>query len=285
MSIIYDAADWRGEIQGWEGESMSIKIKRKTCSASDEVTIVYSVCGEKEPGLLLIHGGLADRTFWNKQFEAFCPSHCVVALDLPGHGESGSNRENWGLPEFGEDVKAVADAENLNSLILFGNSLGGPTAVEAALIMPGRVLGVVGIDTFQRVDYIISPEEMQKRAQAFRDDYSGMVKAMVHSLFHKDADPKIMAEAEKLMQKSPPEAAYRMFMGMSRYDNAAAVRRLSVPLRSINGDLYPTDVESVREIKPDFKAVIMDHMGHYPMLERPEEFNRHIAGVIAELTS
>ena len=30
-------------------------------------------------------------------------------------------------------------------------------------------------------------------------------------------------------------------------------------------------------------AVAMKHMGHYPMLERPEEFNRLLAKVIAEL--
>ena len=263
---------------------MSVKIKRKTCLAHDKVNIVYSACGKGEPALFFIHGGLAERTFWDKQLEAFCTNHRVVALDLPGHGESGSNRENWGLPEFGADVKAVADAEKLDNLILFGNSLDGPVAVEAALLMPKRIIGVVGIDSFQRVDYVIPPEEMQKRARAFRDDYPGMVKEMVDMLFHKDAEPDIMAEAEKRMQKTPPEAAYKMFLGMSGYDNAAPVRKLTVPLRAINGDIYPTDVEGVRKIKPDFDAIIMEHMGHYPMLERPEEFNRYIASVIAELT-
>jgi len=67
----------------------------------------------------------------------------------PGHGESGTNRARWGLPEFGADVKAVVDAERLTRVVLFGNSLGGPAAVEAALLLPGRVVGVVGIDTFQ----------------------------------------------------------------------------------------------------------------------------------------
>jgi pimeloyl-ACP methyl ester carboxylesterase len=85
------------------------------------------------------------------------------------------------------------------------------------------------------------------------------------------------------MQKTPPAAAYSMFMGFGGYDPAAAARRLTVPLRTINGDLYPTDVAGVRKIKFDFDVIIMNHMGHYPMLERPEEFNRHIATVIAAL--
>ena len=265
-------------------DPMKVNIERKTCRAADGVTIVYSVCGAGEPALLFIHGGLADRTFWDAQLQAFGDRHKVVALDLPGHGESGSDRTKWGMPEFGADVKAVADAEKLKSVILFGNSLGGPVAVEAALIMPGRVLGVVGVDTFQRVDYTIAPEEVKQRAEAFRDHYAESVKAMTKMLFHPDADPALVAEAERRMQRTPPAAAYALFMGLAGYDNAGAVRRLTVPLRAINGDLYPTEFEAVRKVKPDFDAVIMKHMGHYPMLERPDEFNADVAKVVAELT-
>jgi pimeloyl-ACP methyl ester carboxylesterase len=74
-----------------------------------------------------------------------------------------------------------------------------------------------------------------------------------------------------------------MFLGMAGYDQAASVRRLQVPLRAINGDLYPTNIAANRKVKPDFDAVIMTHMGHYPMLERPDEFNRLVAQVVAGL--
>lgn len=265
------------------GESMSIAIERKTCRAADGVTIVYSACGAGEPALVFIHGGLADRTFWKAQLEAFGVEHRVIALDLPGHGESGANRTKWGMPEFGADIKAVADAEKLNRMIIFGNSLGGPVAIEAALLMPGRVLGVVGVDTFQSLDYSTTQEEAKQRAEAFRDHYAESVKVMVKILFHPDADPVIVAEAERRMQKTPPEAAYAMFMSFAGYVPADAARRLTVPLRAINGDLYPTDVAGVRKIKPDFEAITMKHMGHYPMLERPEEFNKDVAQVIAGL--
>ena len=60
---------------------------------------------------------------------------------------------------------------------------------------------------------------------------------------------------------------------------------MTVPLRAINGDLYPTDIAGVRKkVHADFDAVIMKHMGHYPMLERPEEFDRHVAAVVKELS-
>jgi len=265
------------------GKPSPVSIERKTCRSTDGVTIVYSTCGAGEPALVFIHGGLADRTFWNAELEAFGARHRVIALDLAGHGESGANRAKWGMPEFGADVKAVADAENLKRMVIFGNSLGGPVAVEAALLMPGRIVGVVGVDTFQSLDYKITPEEAKERAESFRKDYAGTVKAMVRRLFHPDADAAIMADAERRMQKTPPDAAYAMFMDFAGYDPAASVRKLTVPFRAINGDLYPTDLAGVRKIKPDFEAIVMKHMGHYPMLERPDEFNRHVAAVVAAL--
>jgi pimeloyl-ACP methyl ester carboxylesterase len=273
-----------GPAIGRQGEkTMKVRIERKTCAAPDGVRIVYSACGAGEPALVFIHGGLANRTFWEAQLAAFGGGHRVVALDLAGHGESGANRTKWGIPKFGADVKAVADAEKLGRMIIFGNSLGGPVAIEAALLMPGRVLGVVGVDTFQSLDYSITPEESMERAEAFRDHYAESVKKMVKMLFHADADPAVMADAENRMMKTPPAAAYAMFMSFAGYAPATSARKLTVPLRAINGDLYPTDAEGVRKIKTDFDVVVMKDMGHYPMLERAGEFNADVAAVVAGL--
>ncbi len=265
-------------------ERMTTSIERKTCLAPDGVTIVYSAAGAGDTALVFIHGGLADRSFFADQLRAFAGRYRVIALDLPGHGESGANRTKWGIPEFGADVKAVVDAEKLKQVILFGNSLGGPAAIEAALLLGRRVIGVVGIDTFQSLDYLITAEEARQRAEAFRNDYSGSVKQMVRALFHPDADPALQADVERRMSRTPPETAYSMFMSLAGYDQAEPARRLTVPLRAINGDLYPTDIQAVRKVKADFDAVVMKHMGHYPMLERPDEFNRHVAAVVEELS-
>lgn len=270
-------------IAAWGGEEMSTNIERKTCRSADGVKIVYSVAGAGEPALLFIHGGLADRSFWDGQLKAFAESHRAIALDLAGHGESGLDRKKWGIPEFGADVCAVVEAENLDRVVFIGNSLGGPTAVEAALLLPGRAIGVIGVDTFQSLDYRLELTEAKERAEACRRDFPGTVKEMVRALFHPDADPAIREDAERRMVKNSPEAAYAMFLSMAGYDPGAPVRRLAVPLRAVNGDIYPTDLAGVRRFKADFDAVVMKHMGHYPMLERPEEFNRLLAKVIAEL--
>jgi pimeloyl-ACP methyl ester carboxylesterase len=269
----------------WGEEPMTEEIEKKTCPAPDGVAIAYSAAGAGEPALVFIHGGLADRSFWDGQLKAFSGRHRGIAIDLPGHGESGADRRKWGIPEFGADVRAVVEAEKLKRVVIIGNSLGGPVAIEAALLLPGRALGIVGVDTFQGLDFRITPEEAGQRAEAFRSDYSGNLKQMVRALFHADADPALMADAERRMSRTPPEAAHAMFLSLANYDMGAAVRKLTIPIRAVNGDLYPTDVAENRQVKPDFDAVIMKHMGHYPMLERPEEFNRHLADVIQGILS
>lgn len=279
--VILAAAAWAASCGG---NMKDFTIERKTCRAADGVELVYSAAGKGEPALVFIHGGLANRGFYDGQLKAFAPRHRVIALDLPGHGESGSDRAKWGLPEFGADVKAVIDAEKVRKVVIFGNSLGGPVAIEAGLLLPGRALAVVGVDTFQQLGGVFTAEEVGQRAELFGNDYAGSLKAMIGLLFHKDTDPALVADAEKRMMGTPPAAAKAMFLGMAGYDMGAAAARLAAPIRAINGDLYPTDVEGNRRIKPDFDAVVMKHIGHYPMLERPDEFNRLVAETVASLT-
>jgi pimeloyl-ACP methyl ester carboxylesterase len=102
-------------------------------------------------------------------------------------------------------------------------------------------------------------------------------------LFHSDADPALMADAERRMAGTLPETAQAMFISFSGYDAGEAACQLTMPLRAINGDLYPTDVAGNRRVKADFDVVIMNHTGHYPMLERPKEFNDLVTEVVASL--
>ncbi len=265
------------------GLEMSTKASRNECRAPDGVTLVYSAAGSGAPGLVFVHGGLADRPFWASQLDFFAARHRTIALDLAGHGESGTKRKIWSIPAFGSDIRAVVNAESLSKIVIIGNSLGGPAAVEGALLLPGRVVGVVGVDTFHSISPVITEEEANQRVEMFGRDFAAGVREMTKALFHPDADPTVMADAERRMAKSDPEAALKMFRGLAGYDMGASVRRLAVPLRAVNGDLYPTDLECNRKIKPDFDAVVMPHMGHYPMLERPDVFNALLAEVIRGL--
>ena len=253
--------------------------------STDGVKITYAVAGNGEPALLFIHGGLADRTFWSSQMEFFAARHKVLALDLAGHGDSGRNRTAWSLQSFGFDVCAVIHAQELRRVILIGNSLGGPVAVEAALLEPDRVIGIVAVDTFHVLDLRIDPQGVRKRAEEFRSDFAGSLNRMVRMLFHPDADPTLVSDAEQRMARTSSDTAWGMLRGLEAYDVAASVRRLKIPIRCINGDLFPVKMEENRLVYPDFDAIILTHTGHYPMLECPETFNRHLSQIVEDLSA
>jgi pimeloyl-ACP methyl ester carboxylesterase len=251
-----------------------------TVDSADGVRIVYTAQGKGQPALLFIHGGLADRTFWSNQIDVFARRFKVIALDLAGHGESGSNRSKWGIQAFAGDVQAVLVAEGVNRAVLIGNSLGGPVAVETTLMMPDNIIGIIAVDTFHELDLRVEPSQVQARAREFRRDFPGSVKRMVRTLFHPDADPDLMSEVEQRMGNTTTEVACQMFESFGGYDLANSVRRLKVPIRCINGDLFPTSTESNRRVYADFDAMTLVHTGHFPMLESPHVFNRRLGEIL-----
>ena len=255
----------------------------KTLSV-DKVEIVYTSQGRGETAVIFIHGGFADREFWKNQMKPFAARYHVIALDLAGHGESGRNRKKWDIFGFAHDVRAVMEKENIHKAVLVGNSLGGPVALETTRLVPEKILGIVAVDTFQ-VFRIPPPDYLKQQVQALRSDFNGTMKKMMAVLFHKDIDPKLYAWIEKKMIKESYPMAAAFMESFATYDLVGTAKKVTHPIRCINGDLYATQVEKNREIHPDFDAVTITHTGHYPMLEKPEAFNRHLEKILAQLTA
>ncbi|MDQ1351696.1 MAG: Alpha/beta fold hydrolase [Acidobacteriota bacterium] len=251
--------------------------------SADGVEIAYTIQGNGETTIVFIHGGFADQSFWGNQVKPFSEKYRIITLDLAGHGNSGKNRVKWNLAAFGQDVRAVIEKENINRAVLVGNSLGGPVALEAALLLPKKVVCVVAVDTFQ--DLTVRPPAgyFQKVGAAFRADFAGAMRQMVRSLFHPDADPTLFAQVEKKMLNNSSERTASIMESFDAYDPAEIAKKTTLPIRCINGDLYPTQVEKNRAVHPDFDAVIIKHCGHYPMLEQPELFNRRLAEILESL--
>lgn len=251
----------------------------KTVSA-DGVEIVYTSQGRGETAVIFIHGGFADRSYWSNQVNPFSKKYRVIALDLAGHGESGKNRKKWDLPSFAQDVRAVMEKENIRRAVLVGNSLGGPVAMETALLLPGKVIGIVPVDTYQ--DFTARPPAgyYQKIATSFRTDFNKTMQQMVRSLFHENVDPTFLKQIEAKMLKGSAEVAASLMESFETYDLNSIVKKVPLPIRCINGDLYPTQIDKNRAIHPDFDAVIIPNTGHYPMLEQPDLFNRRLAEIL-----
>jgi pimeloyl-ACP methyl ester carboxylesterase len=271
-----------GSAEGAVAEATKGTVNGRAGSA-DGVEIVYTARGAGSVALVFIHGGLADRTFWAPQLDGLADRFRVVALDLAGHGESGRGRKAYTIDAWAEDVRAVVEALHLDRVVLIGNSLGGAVALEAAHLLTGRVLGVVGVDTLHDLTYTMDAAAAHARADAFRTDFAATCRAMVNSLFHPGRQPELRAWAERRMCSMPPEVVVSMMESFAGYDTAAAARAAGVPIRAINGDLWPTRFDVNRTVVKDFDATVMRDTGHYPMLEHPKEFNRILAETVRAL--
>ncbi|MEW6364785.1 MAG: alpha/beta fold hydrolase [Acidobacteriota bacterium] len=263
--------------------SGGVRVSERMTRSADGVQIAYSAAGSGPLALVFIHGGFADRSFWSNQLTSLAGRYRVLAVDLAGHGASGGDRKQWTLQSLGEDVRAVVEAERLDRVVVIGNSMGGPVALEAARLMPGRAIAVIGVDTFHLLAYRPDPKEWEARMEAFRKDRRGTCEEMVKQLFHRDADPALVENVRARMCQQSTEGAVLALSGLEDYDGEAAARAVKVPIGCVNGDLYPTNVEANRATAPGFQAVIMPHMGHYPMLERPVEFDRNLDELITRL--
>jgi pimeloyl-ACP methyl ester carboxylesterase len=256
---------------------------KETAASFDGVEIVYSVQGKNEPALVFVHGGFADRTFWADQMKHFSRHHKVIALDLAGHGDSGKNRKDWSVDTFAEDVAAVIRKEKIKKAVLIGNSLGGPVCIKTVHLVPDAIMAVVAVDTFQDIGVDMPTSFFLDLAKSYRTDFVKTMKEMVNSLFHPDSYPELKSWAENRMMDSSPEMAATLMESYVDFDLPGLVRKINIPIRCINGDLYETQVEKNRAIHADFDAVIMPNTGHYPMLENPEHFNSHLEKILKDL--
>jgi pimeloyl-ACP methyl ester carboxylesterase len=104
-----------------------------------ETIAVYESKG-KGPAALLIHGNsCSSRSFQHQLGGALGERFRLVAMDLPGHGQSSraSNPQSvYNMPGYARVVKGVVEQLGLSQAVIVGWSLGGHIALEAVNQLP-----------------------------------------------------------------------------------------------------------------------------------------------------
>jgi len=256
----------------------------RTIQSFDGLTLAYDDRGEGD-SLLFIHGMCCERGFWAESAGELAEDYRVITMDLGGHGESGRNRAAWKLSDMASDVVAVVEHLELSELILVGHSMGGPTALLAAEQLPGRVHGVVAVDALHDPAMKMDLVAMEPFLELMADDYEGFWHMNVGSAFLPDADPAIIERVLEVANDTPFAVANGLMLSFAEYDATETLRACRVPVRCINASMSPTLTEASQAIATDFDAVLMEGVGHFPMLDAPEEFNRELRRVLSELSS
>ncbi|GAB6058388.1 alpha/beta fold hydrolase [Desulfonatronum parangueonense] len=255
--------------------------------SADGVPISYEVHGTGEPTLVFVHGWSCDGRYWRMQAPYFSNNHRVVVIDLAGHGHSGLGREEYTMDAFGKDVQAVVEEVGAEQVILVGHSMGGPVSVAAARLMPGRVIGVIGVDTFHDVSHPMTREEFDSWMALLRPDFATGAARFVGQMFIEKTDPALRDWVVADMSAAPPKAALsameHMLSAVVSGEALSAFDGLETPIVAINADLWPTNVEANQRHMHSFDVVIMEGTDHFLHMAVPESFNRKLEDVIAGL--
>ncbi len=251
-----------------------------TATSADGLSVAYSTRGGGATTLVFIHGWSCDRTYWSEQIDDLARDYRVVTLDLGGHGDSGEDRQEWTFASLAEDVRAVVEHLDLQRVVLVGHSMGGPVGLLAAAMLPSRVVGMVGVDTLHDVTFEFPPEVWQQLLASYDKDFKGTCGEMVRSMASPTAEPGFMEQIEADMCSAPPTIAVALFSRFGDFDFSAAMAAVQVPITVINAATNPTNLVANREVSPQFEAIIMEQVGHFLMMEQPEEFNQHLRKVL-----
>lgn len=250
--------------------------------ATDATEIRYRVYGSGEPAIVFIHGWSCDSGYWDAQLNEFAQRYTVVTLDLAGHGRSEqTGRKDWSMANFGADVAAVVQAEGYPRVVLVGSSMGGPVALEAARRLPGKVVGIVGVDTLREIAVPMQMERYGPLLERLKADFSATTAEFVAgNFFTGTTDPIVKQWIVDDMSAAPPAIAMPALLGLFAMDYSAAVADLDVPILALNSTGHPTDEAAIRKLEPRFRLVPLEGVGHFPMIEAPAEFNRVLGRIM-----
>jgi pimeloyl-ACP methyl ester carboxylesterase len=253
--------------------------------------INYAELGSGPP-LLLVHGLAGSWQNWLETIPYFARTRRVLALDLPGFGESPMPAEHISIPGYGRLLDAFCEAVGVDRAAVIGNSMGGFIAAELAIQFPHRVdrlvlVSAAGITAehqhnervlalMRRLEFVFvwavthpSPEFLL-RPRARR--------AARFVFAHPERIPGALL-AENARGSGKP-GFIDALDALTSYPIRDRLKEISAPTLVVWGAsdrLVPTrDADVFEELIPDARKVIYEDTGHVPQLERPERLNRDV---------
>jgi pimeloyl-ACP methyl ester carboxylesterase len=271
---------------GGQGDGKPVK---KIVRAADGLALVCEVRGTGDTALVFLHGLSGDREYWKNQADAFAADYRVVTYDQAGHGESGKGRAIWTTAALAADAEAVAKDLGLKRVILVGHSMGGPVALQAAKRLPGTVVGVVGVDTLQNAEHQMPEAARAQLLDAFEKDYKATMRAGLNGLVAEKSDAGVKAFLAAKSDAQDPKVAVALLRDLFALDQKKLLKEAGVPVRCVNSgggmQFFTPTAAAVNKKYADYDAVLIADVGHYPMLEKPAEFNAKLRAVLKEFAA
>ncbi len=248
----------------------------------DDFLVHYKSWGSGDRVVILIHGFTLDQSWWKAQISALAKGHRVIALDLPGHGDSGRPADVTYSPDlYARAVEAVAKDAKLRHASLIGHSLGLPiihTVLKRKQITVDQVVFIEGA-VVAAPDGSIAPQT----AKRLNDLAAAMTGPDLAGPMDKFAAP--------LLTQAPAELKGRILAQMKTVDAHVAQStfahlgdadvwkpaKFTLPVLALYAKPVKPGVKDWLEASyPKAKLVQMDKVDHFPQLEQPDAVNKAI---------
>ncbi|MFF8352164.1 alpha/beta fold hydrolase [Streptomyces chartreusis] len=244
--------------------------------------------------VVLLHSGYVDHRVWHAQIPALAAGHRVIALDVRGHGSSANASRPF---RWADDIAALLRHLDAGPAVLVGLSMGGLIATNTVLEHPELVRAVVtcGAATgeFQYTDdWTRALQAEMARAleaadiDAWLDAFVRVLPGPERTVADVDQDSlRLIRDMARgtLAKHTPGEKDW--FVPVP--DTFARAAGITVPLLALNGGLEPADMLAAAErlagTVHDGRTEVVDDVGHYPNLEKPEIFNKIVLDFLRTL--
>ncbi|MBA3239863.1 MAG: alpha/beta hydrolase [Acidobacteria bacterium] len=242
----------------------------------------YRSYGKGREALVFVHCWTCDLNFWRMQFPAFDGKRMrVIALDLPGHGQSDKPQTAYTMDLFARSVEAVMRDAGVRRAVLVGHSMGTPVVRQFYRKYPEKTLALGVVDgalypfaTRAAMEQFIAP----LRGADYKEVAGKMIEGMTAQ-----QTPALRAEVKASMLSTPQHVAVSAMEGMAE-DSVWAEDQIKVPVLAIlaRTPFWPADIEQrYRKLAPALDYRMWDGVSHFLMMDRPAEFNRELSDFIS----
>ena len=265
------------------------------------LTVAYRDQGTG-PAIVMLHNGGTSSTIWRHQIDALSDRHRVVAVDLPGFGESPRPATPARLPEMVDMVAALMEAEGLAPAVLVGNCMGTNIASALARSHPEMVTAILAVNPLTeasfsggRIGLLHKMERVAARPTRALRSLSRKVRAprqmgsasLRFQLGDKGAAARLHHDPELLACQVRPDqmpALVDVLDDMAAYgDLDAQGVPEGIPVWIVLGEqnrvLSRQRAGHLDRVMHAERVEVLDGTGHLPMLEDPET----VTGLVEEL--
>ncbi len=238
--------------------------------------------------VILLHGFPHDRSLWSAQLAAPPAGARLIAVDLPGFGESESAAVP-SLDAWADWLAAVLDALTLEQAVIGGLSMGGYLAFAFWRRHPTRVTGLILSDTKAGAD---SDEARVKRVamqgMALASGPGAIADAMLPGMVGKttrETRPQAVAYLDAMMRRASVGGIHDGLDALrNRVDSTPTLATITVPTLILCGDedtLTPLkESEAMHADIPDSQLGVIPGAGHASCVEHPAAFTALLSSFI-----